>query len=201
MRLKNIALLLSFVAFTTLLGCSRIKVTRSDINKQVDISGKWNDTDSRLVAEEMVKDCLNRPWVTRFTAINNRQPVIIVGTILNTTSEHINSGLFTSDLERSLVNSDKAKFVANSQARLELRTEKADQAEYSSQETAKPSRQETGADFMLQGTINAIKDEVEGKYVILYQVNLELVDLTSNEKVWLGQKEIKKIVKRSLFGL
>jgi hypothetical protein len=32
------------------------------------------------------------------------------------------------------------------------------------------------------------------------QVNLEMVDLTTNEKVWIGQKEIKKYVSRTLFG-
>lgn len=200
MRLKIFAVF-ALIGLFSVLGCSRIKVTRTDINKQVDISGRWNDTDSRLVAEEMVQDSLNRPWYSRFTAQNNRQPVIIVGTVLNRTSEHINSGLFISDLERSLINSDKARFVADSGARQELRTEKEDQAKYSTKQTAKSSRQETGADYMLQGTINSVKDEIEGKYVILYQVNLELVDLASNEKVWLGQKEIKKVVSKRAFGL
>jgi len=202
MRTKNIFLVATLIiTLAAAVGCSRIKVKRTDINKQVDLSGRWNDTDSRMVAESMVQDCLNRPWTVRFSASNSRQPVIIVGTILNKTSEHIDSELFTSDLERSLINSDKAKFVANSPARQELRAEKEDQAEYSSRQTAKPSRQETGADFMLQGTINEAKDEIEGKYVILYQTNLELVDLTTHEKVWFGQKEIKKIVSRSAFGL
>ena len=54
---------------------------------------------------------------------------------------------------------------------------------------------------MLKGSINSIKDEIKGKYVILYQVNLELIDLTNNQKVWIGEKEIKKFVKRSKFSL
>ena len=41
-----------------------MKVKREEINKKVDLSGSWNDTDSRLVAEEMVKDCLaRRGWM------------------------------------------------------------------------------------------------------------------------------------------
>ena len=27
-----------------------------------DLSGRWNDTDSRLTAEALVKDALDRPW-------------------------------------------------------------------------------------------------------------------------------------------
>ena len=32
------------------------KVTRLDANEVTDLSGSWNDTDSRLVAEEMIND-------------------------------------------------------------------------------------------------------------------------------------------------
>jgi len=182
-------------------GCSSIKVKRTDTEKTVDLSGNWNDSDSRMVAEEMIRDCLDRPWLNQFNIGSGRMPVVIIGTVVNRTSEHINSGVFVSDLQRSLLNSGKVKFVSDSVSRQELRAEKADQAQYASKDTAKPQFAETGADFMLQGDINAVKDEIKGKYVILYQVNLELVNLTTNEKTWIGQKEIKKIVSRSAFGL
>lgn len=183
------------------LGCSSVKVTRTDTAKTVDLSGSWNDSDSRMVSEEMIKDCISRAWLSDFEFKNSKAPVVIAGTILNRTSEHIDAKVFTSDLERSLINTNRVKFVASSPERLELRTEKEDQALHASSETAKKANIETGADFMLQGNISSIKDEVSGKYVIFYQVNLELVNLTTNEKVWIGQKEIKKIVSRTAFGL
>lgn len=182
-------------------GCSSVKVRRTGTEKTVDLSGGWNDSDSRMTAEEMIRDCLDRVWLSDFNISESRKPVVIVGTIVNRTSEHINSGVFVSDLQRSLLNSGKVKFVSDSVSRQELRAEKADQAQYASKQTAKPQYSETGADFMLQGEINSVKDEIKGKYVILYQVNLELVDLTTNEKAWIGQKEIKKIVSRRAFGL
>ena len=190
-----------FCAFWMLCGCASVKVTRTDVDKKVDLSGNWNDTDSRLVAEEMIKDCFSRQWLDRFSRSQNKLPVVIVGTIKNRTSEHIDSQLFTSDLEKNLINSDKVLFVAAKDSRVELREERQDQAENASKSTAKPSRVETGADFMLQGSINSIKDEIRGKYVILYQVNLELVNLTTNEKAWIGQKKIKKVVAKSALGL
>lgn len=181
-------------------GCASLKVTRTEINKKVDLSGSWNDTDSRLVAEEMIKDCLSRPWVDAFSAGNSKPPVVILGAIVNRTSEHIDAQLFLSDLEKNLLNAGKVRFVAERQQRQELREEKQDQAQNASKTTAKPQKVETGADFMLQGSINSAKDEIAGKYVILYQVNLELVNLTNNEKAWIGQKEIKKVVSRRSFG-
>ena len=59
---------------------------------------------------------------------------------------------------------------------------------------------ETGADFMLKGTINSVTDELKGKSVTLYQVNLELVNLTNNQVEWLGKKELKKYVAKSSFS-
>jgi hypothetical protein len=54
---------------------------------------------------------------------------------------------------------------------------------------------------MLQGTVNSVKDETKGQYAILFQVNLELVNLSSNEKAWIGQKKIKKLVKNPRYSM
>ena len=186
------------VAAASLSGCaSQPKVTRTEVGKIIDLSGRWNDIDSRLVAEEMIKDCLDRSWFNVFQGKNNRQPVVIVGTVMNRSSEHINSQVFIEDLERNLLNSGKVIFVASHPERQEIRDERTDQhAGETEPSTAKPKGKETGADFMLQGSINSVKDEIKGKYAIFYQVNLELLDLASNQKVWIGQKDIKKVVER-----
>lgn len=202
MKAGNLTILgTALVTAILISGCSSIKVKRTEIEKTIDLSGQWNDTDSRLVAEEMIQDCLSRPWVNEFNIKTGKTPYVIVGTVMNRSSEHIDSRLFTSDLERSLTNSGKVKFVAAKKEREEVREERADQSINASKETVKPFKQETGADFMLQGSINSVKDEIKGKYVMLYQVNLELVNMATNEKVWIGQKEIKKIVSRRAFGL
>ncbi|MGE5307461.1 MAG: penicillin-binding protein activator LpoB [Deltaproteobacteria bacterium] len=199
-RLKTASVILALASVTFLISSCATKVARKPVEQQIDLSGRWNDSDNRMVSEEMIKDCLARPWVDVFAAKNNRQPVVIVGTIQNRSSEHVDSMMFTQNLERSLTNSGKVRFVAMNGVRDEVRAEKDDQAAHASQATRKTPNQETGADFMVQGTINSVKDEVDGKYVMLYQVNLEMVDMTTNEKVWIGQKEIKKYVSKSLFG-
>ena len=50
---------------------------------------------------------------------------------------------------------------------------------------------------MLQGTINSLVDELDGTRAVFYQVDLELLDIASNVKVWQGQKKVKKLVERS----
>ena len=149
----------------------------------------------------MILDCLERPWLERYQVRNpEKPPVVIVGTVKNRSYEHINTQVFIKDLERVLINSGRVQFVASKEERVELREEKADQQYgFTSPETQKSMYREIGADYMLQGSINAVKDEIKGKYVMLYQVNLELIDLESNLKAWIGQKEIKKLVKRSRY--
>lgn len=192
---------LTMIAVCILLsGCASLKVDRVDVDKTVDLSGRWNDTDSRLVSEEMINDVLSRPWIDRFRAGRRNNPVVIVGSVRNRSDEHINIRTFVKDLERALINSGEVEFVAGNVERQEIREERKDQAAHASEATAKDEGEEFGADFMLQGAINTISDRIEGKEVRYYQVNLELIDIQSHRKVWIGEKKIKKLVKRSRFG-
>ena len=184
-------------------GCGGRSVKRTEVDKVIDLSGRWNDSDSRMVSEEMIRDCLDRPWINKFNETKKTNPVVIVGTVKNRSHEHINSQVFTKDLEKSMINSGLVDVVSSSDERAELRQERQNQLDqgYTETATVKEQGHETGADFIIQGSINTIKDEVKGKYVILYQVNLELIDLLNNRKVWIGEKEIKKYVKKSAFSL
>lgn len=172
------------------------KISREESSEQIDLSGNWNDTDSQLVSAEMVRDSLARPWVDDFSSKKGAKPRVIVGAVLNKSHEHINTETFVADLERELTNSGRVRFVASKEQREEIREERADQARNASVETAKSSGQEAGADFMLKGQINTIMDEAGKKSLKYYQVELELLDMTTHEKVWIGQKKIKKLVER-----
>jgi len=187
------------VCFLLILGCATTKVSRIAVDETVDLSGYWNDTDSRLVAETMISDCLSRPWLSDFINEHGKKPRVIVGTIRNKSAEHIATETFVKDLERELLNSGKVKFVAAKTQREEIREERADQQKFA--ENAKEFFKEKAADFMLQGTVNSILDKLGGKTVRYYQIELELINIETNEKVWIGQKKIKKFVKRSKFGL
>jgi penicillin-binding protein activator len=184
-----------------LLAACGTKVTRLDVEEVRDLSGRWNDTDSRLVAEEMIRDSLNHPWLTQFATRASRQPDIIVGQIRNRSSEHISTETFTKDLERALINSGRANFVASAEERLAVRQERQDQDVHAAPDTRKEPGMEAGADFMLSGSINSIIDQEGKEKVVYYQVNLELVDMTNNRKVWIGDQKIKKFVDRSRFKL
>ena len=177
-------------------GCGT-KVTRMDADETTDLSGAWNDTDSRLVAEEMIADALSRPWTSNFAGETGRAPAVIVGTVRNFSHEHINMNTFIADMERALVNSGRIEFVASSEERGEIRAERVDQDLNASEETRNEAGQELGADFMLKGQINTIVDADGDEQVRYYQVDLTMISLADNRKVWLGQKKIKKLVENA----
>ena len=196
MKKRHLLFTLVLATLVALTGC-KTKVKRVAIDEQIDLSGRWNDTDSQLVSAEMIADIASRSWVEQYTAQHSKKPVIIVGTIRNKSSEHIETETFTKDLERELVNNGRVTFVANPTERGELRQERKEQQTWSREETQKRLAAETGADYMLQGSIKTIVDQEGKKSVKFYQVDLELVHLESNEKAWMGHKKIKKFVKKS----
>ena len=191
----NKAALLVFLA-VSVAGCSTA-VTRMDAAEVKDLSGAWNDTDSQQVSEEMIRDVMARAWLSEFSRTKKRQPAVIVGEVRNLSHEHINVNTFVSDLERAMINSDKVQFVASSTEREEIRGERKDQDVNASEDTRKAMGQEKGADFMLKGTINTIIDASGSTQLRYYQVDLTLISLSDNRKVWVGQKKIKKLVERS----
>jgi len=195
--MKRYLLMLIIAAALLISGCATgPKVTRTASDEVIDLSGRWNDTDSRLTAEAMVSSMLSGGWLERFSADEGRPPVVIVGTVRNKSSEHIDADTFIKDIERELVNSGRVTFVAAGEARQEIRDERDDQQSNATQSTAAALAAETGADFMMQGVITSQTDAIEGKRATLYKVDMELIGLENNQKVWIDTKNIKKLVEQ-----
>jgi len=180
-----------------MLGACSTQVSRVSVDEVHDLSGAWNDTDSRMVAKEMINDMLERPWRLNFTQGKQRQPTVIVGTVRNLSHEHINVNTFINDIEREVINSGRVVFVASSQQRGEIRTERKDQDIHARENTRKAMGKEIGADFMLKGSINTIIDAEGSTQLRYYQVDLNLISLADNRIVWVGSKKIKKLVENS----
>ncbi|MDH3297769.1 MAG: penicillin-binding protein activator LpoB [Gemmatimonadota bacterium] len=189
--------------------CSKTNVSRIDPASVTDLSGRWNDTDSRLVADELIYQSLTGQWLARYAdAQGGEAPSVIVGTFRNRSTEHIPVGTFVGDLERAFVNSGAVTLVAGGAERAELRDERDDQQVNARSDTRASLGQELGAQFILQGEIQSIEDQETSRRVgsrsekiVFYQVDARLVDLESNIVVWAGQHKIKKYIERPPLGL
>lgn len=181
------------------LACGK-RVTRIDPAAVTDLSGRWNDTDSRLVANELISSSLREPWLRRYVeSSGGDSPVVIVGDFRNRTMEHIPVNTFVKDLELAYVNSGAVRVVASADERRDIRDERSDQQEHARADTRARMAQETGARYMLQGNIEAIEDREGRERIVFYQIDASLVDLQSNERVWAGQHKIKKYISQSRF--
>ena len=186
-------------------GCSR-HVVRVAPEQAIDLSGRWNDVDSRLVAEALIQQNFEasdgQSWALRHVQRSGgERPTVIIGGLRNRTMEHVPVGTFARDLERAYLNTGLVNVVANDVERAEIRDEREDQQRYASAATRARLRQETGADYMLQGEIQSIEDREGGRSVVFYQVDMTLTDLETNSRVWVGQHKIKKFIDRPRFGL
>jgi hypothetical protein len=139
---------------------------------------------------------LSKPWIDNYRSQNRKAPAVIVGEVRNLSHEHLNVNTFLNDVERALINSGRVNVVASRLERQEIREERQDQDINAREDTRKAMGEELGADFMLKGSINSIIDAEGNQSVKFYQVDLILISLTDNNKVWIGQKKIKKLVQK-----
>lgn len=189
-------LALAGLAVVTLAGCAPTReVNRVDPKTAIDVDYRFNDVDARQVYVGMVNDALARPWIDNFVRENSgRRPVVIVGPVKNETQDYLDTKMFTTQIERELINSGKVRFVAMADQRDPIRAERLQGQEWSRPETRKQMKNELGADYIVLGRVADDKPRtLDGRGgVAYYQVNLEVIDLESNEKVFIGTQEIKK---------
>ena len=189
------------LAALALAACNNKRVSRVDPASVTDLSGRWNDVDSRLVANELITQSLSGGWLGNYQSARGGQaPAVIVGGFRNRTLEHVPIGTFVKDLERAFVNSGRVRVVASRDERSEVRDERQDQQENAAADSRAKLGRELGASYMLQGDVQAIEDAEGREKIVFYQVDAFLVDLESNQKVWIGQHKIKKYIDRRRIG-
>ena len=193
-------LVLGIVVFVN--GCGKsVEVARVDSGKEIALTDKWNDEDSRLVAEEMINDMLSYPWISQFNQrFPGKEPLVTVQRVRNKSHEHIAVDTFVNDIKRAVIRSGKAGFIATLEERQDTRAELADQDMNASADTRMEMGEEDGANFALSGTINSIVDQLDNQRVTYYQVDLKLINLQTAREVWNGSKKIKKFMERKSFS-
>jgi uncharacterized protein (TIGR02722 family) len=188
----RISLLLCFLFVTA---CQTRQVTRIDPAAELDLSGRWNDTDSRKVADQMIFELFDSDAFKNYAKLKTAKPVIVIGMIRNKTSEHIDPDNFVKKFEVVIHNSGVAELVESDEFRDKLRVERTEQQDFADPSTVKRMGMEAGADLMLFGEMTSETDSFNNRRVVNYITTLFLTDIETNKRVWYGQNEIKKYVK------
>jgi uncharacterized protein (TIGR02722 family) len=178
--------------------CASTSVKRVDAEKVTDLSGYWNDTDVRIVCDSLIKSCLDDPGIIREAKKLGRNPVFLVGRFRNESDEHIDTSIIADTMRVAIRRSGRADFVTGGAGRDAVREERQDQQGNASEATASKLGNETGADFLLEGSVKTIIDTSGNTSIRTYRVTAELANIETGIVLWDDQNsEIKKVIKTS----
>jgi len=185
--------LLFFTAGLALLaGCAGPRAfTRgeyTDPNTIEMLSDQFNENDLQLIAKKMV-DSLTKSGA--FTQIQGR-PVVVVGKMKNSTSEHIDMRSLADKIEVQLASTGRFAFL-DKRAREEIAEEyEYQRSGYVNPGQAKGPGQQASADYLLTGEISSIVQEVGSDKLVYYKMTSKLHNLRTGIIEWADEKELRK---------
>lgn len=198
---RNVILIVSVLAAMVLSSCGPKAFVKGeydeDINRENLMNDQWSETDMQVAVKAMVTSMVNHSTI----AGAKRTPIVIVTNLQNKTSEHIDTQSIMDMVRVDLSQSGKVAFVDK-----EARQDMADEYDYqnsgtTSEETKKSTGGQTGADFIINGRLDSIVQEVGKDKTVYYKLTLNLTNLKTGVIAWTNYKQIRKIYKKKSVGL
>jgi uncharacterized protein (TIGR02722 family) len=198
MKKHSSVLALGIMVITMMAACSsNPKVTQLDTSSAADYTGDWNNNDVQKVCTELINSFLEESLVAEQIAAMGRIPVVLVNTFGNDTMEHLSTEIISDNMEIAMTRSRKVKFVAGGKTRDLIRAEQSDQAGYASEDTAASIGNETGADFLMTGSVKVEQQRAGNITQKTYTVSAQLNSIETRELLWKDMSQITKEIKRS----
>lgn len=180
-------------------GCAS-KVQYGDARAVETVDTSFGSTDLQTTAAKMVDSMLAFPAVTEITA--KKRPVLFVDKVRNKTTEHIDTESVTDTIVNQLLRSGKFQFVdmSNIDAVKEQLGYQNDSG-YVDPSTAARVGKQIGAEYMLYGNLSSIVKQSKKEKDVYFKFTLKMMNIETGILVWQDEKEIRKSVSRSVFGL
>lgn len=167
---------------------------------EVYLSGKWNDSDNKEIAEFFVPKIVGDAAIAKFKENNKRNPVVRLGKVeIVTNGDIINTDGFLNAIRKTMIKAGEVDVVSSDSEAGATRTELKNQDVHASEATRKQAFQETGADFILHGKITVQDDQFERKAIKVYYVDLSLTNVQTRVMVWNENTQRKKFVEGAKF--
>lgn len=161
------------------------------------LTDRWSESDMQNAVKDLVTAAVSHPTI----AGAKRRPIVMVTRLQNKTSEVIDTQNITDMFQVELQNSGKVQFVDKA-----AREDIAEEYEYQdsgmvSRESKKGKGGQVGADFVLNGRLDSIVQEVGKDKTVYYKMTMNLTNLKSGLVEWTGQKQMRKMFKKKRVGL
>lgn len=188
-------MVLAFVA-----NCGPKAFTKGDYENPEDenlLSDEFSETDMQKMAKTLVDSMVKTPSITKAS----KPPVVMVTRLENETQEHINTTSIMDMIKVELGRSGAVQFV-DKEAREDV------SKEYEYQESGmmdpasiKKKGQQIGADYILNGRLTSIVQQVGKDKTVYYKVTLNLTNLSTNLSVWSDHEQLRKRYKKRRVSL
>ncbi|MBS1969255.1 MAG: penicillin-binding protein activator LpoB [Bdellovibrionales bacterium] len=174
-----------------------VKGDYEDPEKTNLMNDQWSETDMQNVVKDLVASLAGHPSIKDA----KNPPVVMVTQLQNKTSEHIDTQSVMDMVRVDLMKTGKVGFIDK-----EARQDIADEYNYqNSGMVAKESKKgpggQTGADFIINGRLDSIVQEVGKDKTVYYKVTLNMTNLKTGMIVWSDNKQIRKAYKKKTIGL
>lgn len=171
------------------------KGTYEDPNTIALLDDRFSENDMQLIAKKMIQSMAGSDIVG-----SNGAPVVMVGKMRNRTSEHIDMTMLSDKVRTQLIQSGRFRF-ADALNRRDIAEEyEYQQSGYVDPEQAKGPGSQTGAEYLLTGTLTANVQQAGRNKLIYYKANFQLTNLLTSEIAWTDEKEIRKAYKKRHIG-
>lgn len=188
------------IACTLGLSACASKVQYGDAQAVETVNVEFGSTDLQSSATKMVDSLLSFPPVVKLT--QQETPILFVDAVRNKTEEHIDTESVTDTIVSKLLRSGKFQFV-DMTATEAITAQRAFQTASGLVDPNKAAQfgRQVGAQYMMYGNLSGITKRNKKEKDVYYKFTLKLLDLESGLLVWQDEKEIRKNVRRSVFGL
>lgn len=193
--MRFLVIIVSLFALTSCGPKGFVKGDYDDAENENLMNDQWSETDM----QNSVKALVDSLVLHQSIAGAPRPPLLMVTRLQNKTSEHIDTQNIMDMIRVELTNRGKVQFVDK-----EAREDVAGEYDYQSsgmvsENTKKGPGGQMGADFILNGRLDSITQEVGNKKTVYYKLTLNLTNLKTNVITWTNYKQLrKKFQKRSV---
>lgn len=174
-----------------------VKGKYDDVERENLLNDSWSETDMQNAVKDLVSSVVGHNSIAKAKT----PPVVMVTQLQNKTSEHIDTQNIMDMVRVELMRSGKVEFI-DKEARQDIK----DEYDYQnsgivSEETKKGPGGQTGADFIINGRLDSIVQEVGKDKTVYYKITLNLTNLKTSKITWSDYKQIRKQFKKKSIGL
>jgi uncharacterized protein (TIGR02722 family) len=197
MKLKSLSLALCLIAFAACGPKAFVKGEYDDVDRANNLNDQWSETDMKKSVADLVTSMVTSPVISSA----KKPPLVMVTKLQNKTDEHIDTQSIMDMVRVELMKRGRVAFVDK-----EAREDISDEYNYQnsgmvSEETKKGPGGQSGADYIVNGRLDSIVQEVGNAKTVYYKLTLNLTNLKSSVIEWSDNKELRKAYKKRSVGL